>query len=102
MKELYEKSNPNYDGKYTVPVLWDSKTETIVNNESSEIIRMLASEFNEFSKNPNVDYYPEDLKNKIEELNDWIYPTINNGVYKSGFARKQAPCKFQIRQISNF
>eukprot|EP01080_Neovahlkampfia_damariscottae_P000951 gene951-9858_t len=99
MKDLYEKANSNYDGRYTVPVLWDSKTETIVNNESSEIIRMLATEFNEFSNAKELDFYPKELRSKIDELNDWIYPTINNGVYKSGFAQKQAPYEEACKEV---
>jgi glutathionyl-hydroquinone reductase len=92
LKDLYEKSEPGYSGRYTVPVLWDTKTETIVNNESSEIIRMFNTEFNEFSSLPEVNLYPIELKSKIDELNEWIYPTINNGVYRCGFAQKQEPC----------
>eukprot|EP01080_Neovahlkampfia_damariscottae_P000950 gene950-9857_t len=99
LKDLYEKANSNYDGRYTVPVLWDSKTETIVNNESSEIIRMMNTEFNEFAKYPKVNFYPKELRSKIDELNDWIYPTINNGVYKSGFAQKQAPYEEACRGV---
>jgi glutathionyl-hydroquinone reductase len=92
LKDLYEKSEPGYNGRYTVPILWDTKTETIVNNESSEIIRMFNTEFNEFSSFPEVNLYPDELKSKIDEVNEWIYPTINNGVYRCGFAQKQEPC----------
>lgn len=77
------------DGKYSVPVLFDTKAMTIVSNESSEIIRMLNSEFNEYAKYPDVDIYPEALRDAINEANDWIYPTINNGVYRCGFAKSQ-------------
>lgn len=76
-------------GKYSVPVLWDKKSKCIVNNESAEIIRMLNSEFNDFAKNPGFDLYPKALVSKIEEVNTWVYPTINNGVYRCGFAKKQ-------------
>jgi putative glutathione S-transferase len=62
-----------------VPVLWDKKTGVIVNNESSEIIRMLNSEFNEFATNKSLDLYPEDLRSKIDSINEWVYPHINNG-----------------------
>lgn len=81
--------NPEYTGNITVPVLFDKKLNTIVNNESSEIIRMLNSEFNAFAKHPNLDLYPVALREKIDEINSWVYPFINNGVYRCGFARSQ-------------
>eukprot|EP00743_Colponemidia_sp_Colp-15_P006456 GILK01006948.1.p1 GENE.GILK01006948.1~~GILK01006948.1.p1 ORF type:complete len:343 (+),score=26.36 GILK01006948.1:54-1031(+) len=89
MRDLYHIAEPNYDGRYTVPVLWDKTLKTIVNNESSEIIRMLSSEFNEFAKNPSLEIYPEDLRHDIDTWNDMIYPNINDGVYRCGFARSQ-------------
>ena len=89
LKDLYFKANPEYQGRFTVPVLWDKKHETIVNNESSEIIRMLNSEFNHLAKYPKLDLYPEELRGEIDALNSWIYDQINNGVYKSGFATAQ-------------
>lgn len=92
IKELYLTANPAYDGRTTVPVLWDKQNKTIVSNESSEIIRMLNSEFNEFAKNPALDIYPEALRKEINEVNDYIYPNINNGVYKCGFATTQVAC----------
>lgn len=88
IREVYERAN-DQDGKYTVPVLWDKKLNTIVNNESSEIIRMLNSEFNEFSRN-DLDLYPESLRESIDSVNKWIYPDINDGVYRCGFAKTQA------------
>jgi len=90
LKELYLSVDPNYSKTFTVPVLWDKKQKTIVNNESSEIIRMLSSEFNEFAKNKELDLYPSDLRNKIDEINAWVYPNINDGVYRCGFAAKQS------------
>ncbi|XP_047308463.1 glutathionyl-hydroquinone reductase YqjG-like [Impatiens glandulifera] len=91
IRELYELASSNYSGKYTVPVLWDKKLKTIVNNESEEIIRMFNSEFNEIAENPSIDLYPLHLQDKINEVNGWIYDGINNGVYKCGFATKQEP-----------
>lgn len=88
-KDLYLKADPNYDGRYTVPVIWDKKNETIVSNESSEIIRMLYSEFDEFlpedireSKKPDGGLLPSNLKQQIDEQNEWVYNNINNAVYK--------------------
>lgn len=78
IREVYEISGDT-DGKYTVPILFDKKLKTIVSNESSEIIRMLNSEFNEFAKYPDLDLYPEDLVDKVEAINDKVYPNINNG-----------------------
>lgn len=91
LRQLYFKADPDYDGRFTVPVLWDKKQETIVNNESSEILRMFNSEFNGLlsSDYASVDLYPEHLRENIEEINSWVYNHINNGVYKAGFATKQ-------------
>ncbi len=89
IRELYFKADPNYDGRFTVPVLWDKKLNTIVNNESAEIIRIFNSAFNDIAENPAFDLYPEALRQVIDETNDWIYNGINNGVYKAGFATTQ-------------
>ena len=86
--QLYLKTDGNYEGRVTVPLLWDKQTQTIVSNESSEIIRMFNSAFNHLTGNTS-DYYPEDLHDKINALNDRIYETINNGVYRTGFASTQ-------------
>ena len=86
--QLYLKADPSYEGRVTVPILWDKKTQTIVNNESIEIIRMLNSAFNELTGNTD-DYYPEPLREEIEAVNNRVYNTINNGVYKAGFATTQ-------------
>ncbi|KIH93734.1 glutathione S-transferase [Sporothrix brasiliensis 5110] len=97
LKELYFKANPNYTGRYTVPVLWDKKTGTLVNNESSEIIRILASAFDSLlpearreANQPGGGLYPAAQRAEIDALNDWVYATVNNGVYKIGFATAQA------------
>ncbi len=89
LHEIYTLADPQYTGRVSVPVLWDKKTYTIVNNESSEIIRMLNSEFNQFAEK-TPDYYPENLRNEIDKMNDFVYDNINNGVYKCGFATTQS------------
>jgi len=89
LRELYELDDPEYVGRYTVPVLWDAKTNKIVNNESAEIIIMLNKEWDAFAKHPEVDLRPAHLVDTIEALNTWMYETINNGVYKCGFASTQ-------------
>lgn len=86
--QLYLKADSSYEGRVTVPVLWDKQTKTIVSNESSEIIRMFNSAFDHLTGNSD-DYYPKSLQGKIQSLNDRIYDTINNGVYLTGFATTQ-------------
>ncbi|XP_059625255.1 uncharacterized protein LOC132268421 isoform X1 [Cornus florida] len=99
IRELYELASINYMGKYTVPVLWDKKHKTIVNNESAEIIRMLNTEFNDIAENAGLDLYPLHLQAKINEINDLVYDDINNGVYKCGFARKQEPYDEAVKKL---
>lgn len=86
--EIYKKADNEYSGRVTVPVLWDKKQETIVNNESSEIIRMLNTAFNEFG-DASINLYPDDKAKEIDEVNEYVYDSINNGVYKAGFATTQ-------------
>ena len=86
--ENYLKVDPGFDGLVTVPLLWDKKNQTIVNNESSEIIRMLNSAFDAFA-NAEVDFYPVALRTEIDEINQPVYNNVNNGVYRCGFARTQ-------------
>ncbi|NSL24093.1 glutathione S-transferase family protein [Agrobacterium tumefaciens] len=88
MHEAYTSADPHYTGRATVPVLWDKKTKTIVNNESADILRMLNSGFGDLAHN-DIDLYPEDLRDAIDALNDHIYPRLNNGVYRTGFATTQ-------------
>jgi putative glutathione S-transferase len=77
IRDIYEKAGDT-DGKYTVPILWDKKQNTIVSNESSEIIKMLNSEFNEFSKYPDLDLNPPEMQSAMAEVDEWIYPNLNN------------------------
>ncbi|MGY6529999.1 MAG: glutathione S-transferase family protein [Cyanobacterium sp.] len=89
LKQLYFLSDSSYQGRCTVPVLWDKKTKTIVNNESSEIIVLLNSCFNEYASFPELNLYPDSLKENIDSWNQKIYHHINNGVYRCGFAQTQ-------------
>ena len=86
--QVYLRASPGYSGRVTVPVLWDRERETIVNNESAEIIRMLNSAFDGLGAKDG-DYYPQALRGEIDALNDFIYSNLNNGVYRAGFATTQ-------------
>lgn len=88
LHQIYTTAKPDYTGRVTVPVLWDKEKKTIVNNESSEIILMLNSEFDEFG-NSTQDFYPPELRDEIDKINEVVYHNINNGVYKCGFATTQ-------------
>lgn len=90
LHEIYTKAEPNYSGRVTVPVLWDLKTNTIVNNESSEIMRMFNSAFDHLPGVNDADFTPIELLDEINQVNEVIYHSINNGVYKAGFATKQS------------
>ena len=96
--QVYTAARPDYTGRATVPVLWDRETRTIVNNESSEIIRMLDSEFDEFG-DAAVDLYPEALRSAIDPINAFTYETINDGVYRCGFARSQQAYEASFRRL---
>jgi putative glutathione S-transferase len=88
LHEVYTAAEPEYTGRVTVPVLWDRQTHTIVNNESADIVRMLNASFDVFATE-RADFHPVDLHARIEEINSRIYRTVNNGVYRAGFATKQ-------------
>ena len=91
LSDLYFRVESDYSGRYTVPIVWDKKNETIVNNESSEIIRFFNTGFNDqlTGEVKTLDLYPEALRAEIDDLNGWVYNDVNNGVYKSGFATTQ-------------
>jgi len=88
LHEIYTRAKPDYSGKVTVPVLWDTQEEMIVNNESAEVIRIFNAAFNEITGNTS-DFYPEALRGEIDEVNARVYEPVNNGVYKCGFAESQ-------------
>lgn len=98
MHQIYTAAKPEYSGRVTVPVLWDKQTNTIVSNESSEIIRMFNSAFDGVGAREG-DYYPENLRNDIVEINERIYHTVNNGVYKSGFATTQSAYEEAVKPL---
>ncbi len=98
LAEIYLLTNSRYSGRVTVPVLWDKKRRTIVNNESSEIIRMLNSAFDAFT-DVHTDYYPAELRAEIDRINDIVYPNVNNGVYRAGFATTQAAYEEAARAL---
>lgn len=89
LRDIYERSVADYQGSVTVPTLLDKQSGKIVNNESSEILRMFGSAFDHLGAKSGVDLYPEALRKEIDAINSWVYTDINNGVYKSGFARTQ-------------
>ena len=96
--EIYQISDNTVSTKATVPILWDKKTSTIVNNESSEIIRILNFAFNDITKNYD-DYYPHEHRQEIDHINKIIYENINNGVYKSGFSKTQASYEDAVKKL---
>jgi glutathionyl-hydroquinone reductase len=98
LSEIYVLANGTYTGRVTVPVLWDKKKKTIVNNESSEIIRMFNSTFDAFTS-VRADYYPKALRAEIDAINQPIYETVNNGVYRAGFATKQEAYEEACRKL---
>jgi putative glutathione S-transferase len=99
LAEFYQKAKPGYEGRCTVPVLFDRQTKTIVNNESAEIIVMLDSQFNQWANHPTFNLYPEELKDKIDSWNEKIYEAVNNGVYRCGFAQTQAAYEQVYQQL---
>ena len=99
LAQLYQKAQSDYAGRATVPVLWDQQTQTIVNNESADIIVMLNSQLNDIAQHPHRDLYPPALQAEIDRWNHLIYPTVNNGVYRCGFAQTQAAYDIACEQL---
>lgn len=98
LRGIYQKADPKVTTSVTVPILWDKKTETIVNNESSQIIRIFNSSFNELTGN-NEDFYPKFKREQIDKINNLVYENVNNGVYKSGFARTQEAYDIAVTKL---
>jgi putative glutathione S-transferase len=98
MHEIYTSVDPHFTGRATVPVLWDKQRKTIVNNESSDILRMFNSGFGALA-NEQYDFYPQALRPEIDELNERIYPKLNNGVYRAGFATTQIAYEEAYRDV---
>ena len=98
LHELYSRADPGYSGRATVPVLWDKLKRTIVSNESADIARMFNSAFVAVAE-PSADYYPETLRAEIDELNDFIYQSLTNGVYRAGFAESQLGYEDAVKSI---
>jgi putative glutathione S-transferase len=98
--EVYLAADPHYSGRATVPIIWDKQRNTIVSNESAEIIRMLNTAFDDIGATP-LDFYPEAQRKEIDELNDFIYPNLNNGVYMAGFATTQEAYEEAVNKVFN-
>jgi putative glutathione S-transferase len=97
LRDVYVEADPEYTGRVTVPVLWDTREDTIVNNESIEIMRMFATEFGEYGD--GIDLYPEGYRDEIDRIVDAIYDPINNGVYRAGFANSQAAYEAAVAEV---
>lgn len=98
LAEAYAATDPDFDGRVTVPVLWDRKTSRIVNNESSELLRMMNAEFGDFARG-DIDLYPRELRDEIDDINARVYENVNNGVYRAGFATSQPAYERAVRDL---
>ena len=99
LSEAYFATDPGYRARVTVPVLWDAQRKRIVSNSDDDIMRMLESEFDAFAAHPQLDLYPRDLRARIDALNALLYETVNNGVYRAGFATRQEPYERAARRV---
>jgi putative glutathione S-transferase len=100
LSEAYKATDPRYSGRVTVPALWDTVTKRIVTNSDDDLMRMFNGAFDAFTKS-RVDLYPEGLRKEIDELNDFIYENVNDGVYRAGFATSQAVYEKAVRRLFN-
>src|SRR5215831_8170763 len=99
LSEAYKATDPNYDARVTVPVLWDKQTKRIVNNCEDDICRMFNDVFNDFGGHKGVDFFPKDLEAEHSKLSEFIYENVNNGVYRAGFATRQRPYEVACRRV---
>ncbi len=99
LSEAYEATDPNFDGRVTVPVLWDKEAKVIVNNCEDDICPMFNNAFNVFAKNQEVDFFPKGITDEHAKLANFIYDNVNNGVYKAGFATRQRPYEISCRKL---
>jgi glutathionyl-hydroquinone reductase len=99
LSEAYQATDPNFDERVTVPVLWDKETKKIVNNCEDDICPMFNNAFNAFAKNKELDLFPEGMKEEQAKLSDFIYDNVNNGVYKAGFATRQRPYEISCQKL---
>ena len=98
LSEAYTASSPDFEGRVSVPVLWDRETERIVSNESADIVRMLGREWDEWG-DPSLDLYPEALRAEVDSWNDWVYANVNNAVYQAGFSESQEAYERAYRRV---
>jgi glutathionyl-hydroquinone reductase len=99
LSEAYAATDPNFDGRVTVPVLWDKKTEKIVNNCEDDICRMFNDAFNAVAQNKRIDLFPKEIEDQHTKLADFLYENVNNGVYRAGFATRQRPYEISCRKL---
>jgi putative glutathione S-transferase len=99
LSEAYKATDPDYDERVTVPVLWDKQTKKIVNNCEDDICRMFNDRFNDFARNKDVDFLPQDIENEHAKLSSFLHDNVNNGVYKAGFATRQRPYEIACRKL---
>jgi putative glutathione S-transferase len=99
LSEAYKATNPDYNERVTVPVLWDKQTKKIVNNCEDDICRMFNDRFNDFARNKDVDFFPRDIEDEHAKLSSFLHDHVNNGVYKAGFATRQRPYEIACRKL---
>jgi putative glutathione S-transferase len=99
LSEAYKATNPDYNERVTVPVLWDKQTKQIVNNCEDDICRMFNGRFNDFARNKDVDFFPREIEDEHAKLSDFLHDNVNNGVYKAGFATRQRPYEIACRKL---
>src|SRR4029077_2585693 len=99
LSEAYAATDPNFDGRVTVPVLWDKETKKIVNNCEDDICRMFNDTFNDFAGNKDLDFFPKSIEAEHAQLSSFLYDNINNGVYRAGFAMRQRPYEIACRKL---